>query len=222
MRLIFLCVFVLFFAGQSFAQDNKVHDSNISGSYEGKIKKGLANGKGVAIGVDKYEGFFKKGKKEKSGVYTYKNGDVYDGQFSNDLMHGEGKFTTADGVLTVGYWRDGKYVGASIDDFKGYVIHSSSNLSIKPKFKLLDPKGSKLVIEVEHKFDKVSGLELIEYSSGVINFISKSKLEVNGPTYPFKGTLVYNVPNKSDNFQVNVRVNFEILQNGLWKVNFKN
>ena len=45
-----------------FAQNPcKVLMKEISGSYSGECKKGLADGKGEAKGVDRYIGAFKKG-----------------------------------------------------------------------------------------------------------------------------------------------------------------
>ncbi|HEX5742262.1 MAG TPA: hypothetical protein VFY09_00005, partial [Flavobacteriaceae bacterium] len=52
----------LFFSESLFAQsDCKVLNDSINQSYAGKCKKGLAYGKGIAKGIDTYEGNFKNG-----------------------------------------------------------------------------------------------------------------------------------------------------------------
>lgn len=37
-------------------------------------------------------GHFAQGKRHGQGSYVYVNGDVYDGQWENDLKHGQGNF----------------------------------------------------------------------------------------------------------------------------------
>jgi hypothetical protein len=43
------------------------------------------------------------------GVYTYNNGDIYDGEWENNEKHGTGKLTS-NGVTTIGIWRGGLFV----------------------------------------------------------------------------------------------------------------
>jgi hypothetical protein len=59
---------ILFSGSILFAQEEcKVLMPEISGSYTGKCKKGLAQGKGLAIGTDTYEGRFLKGLPDGTG-----------------------------------------------------------------------------------------------------------------------------------------------------------
>ena len=60
----------------------KVLLNEISGSYKGGCRDGLAEGKGNAEGEDRYSGEFKAGLPDGKGKYTYKNGNVYNGYFS--------------------------------------------------------------------------------------------------------------------------------------------
>lgn len=113
---------LLFYIPSSFSQQKdscKVLLSEISGTYEGDCKNGLANGKGTAIGEDTYVGRFKNGLPDGKGKYTYKNGNVYSGKWRNGLKNGKGKFKYfIDGKATIllGYWIDGEYVGPSKPD----------------------------------------------------------------------------------------------------------
>jgi hypothetical protein len=51
-----------------------------------------------------------KGKVHGKGKYTFKNGDVYDGEWRNQLQNGYGVFTTK-GETYKGTWIDGIKVG---------------------------------------------------------------------------------------------------------------
>lgn len=100
----------------SFCQnaEGPVLKPEIAGKYEGELKKGLANGKGTATGIDTYSGDFYKGLPEGKGIYTYRNGNIYEGTFKMGLMDGKGtmtiKLADKDSIST-GFWEAGKYVG---------------------------------------------------------------------------------------------------------------
>ena len=78
----------------SFSQEVncKVLKPEIAAIYSGDCKKGLANGKGKAEGIDKYEGRFKDGLPNDNGTYQYANGDIYQGDFKNGMKNGSGSF----------------------------------------------------------------------------------------------------------------------------------
>jgi hypothetical protein len=126
LALLFLfCILLLAPGEMVFSQaksDCKVLLESLAGSYEGDCKKGLANGKGKAIGKDSYEGEFKKGFPEGKGVYTWSNGDVYSGSFKKGLKQGDGKLVYnpdkySDSILT-GFWKDDIYYGLFEDPYK--------------------------------------------------------------------------------------------------------
>jgi hypothetical protein len=113
-----VCMMIL---GSSFIVNNlvaqeecKVLKPEISGSYTGKCKKGLADGKGKAVGRDIYEGQFNEGVPWGKGTYTWANGDVYAGEWKNGLRDGEGDFTfkISEKDTTVnGLWANDRYLG---------------------------------------------------------------------------------------------------------------
>ncbi len=108
---------MLNFTAAVYAQkDCKVLMPSIDSIYTGKCKKGLANGKGLAIGEDKYEGRFKKGWPDGEGTYTWSTGEVYTGHFAHGIKSGEGAYTfTINGNDTTlsGLWENDQYVGAA-------------------------------------------------------------------------------------------------------------
>ena len=71
-------------------------------TYEGELKNGKPNGRGVALyhgeyEGDKYDGEWKDGKKHGHGVHTWANGSKYDGEWKDGKRHGHGVKTWADG-----------------------------------------------------------------------------------------------------------------------------
>lgn len=56
---------------------------------------------------DRYEGEFRNGLMHGWGVYTSKQGDRYEGMFENDIRNGPGTLTTADGQRYTGMFANG-------------------------------------------------------------------------------------------------------------------
>lgn len=57
-----------------------------------------------------WNGDVKKGKANGKGVLTFKDGSVYEGKISKNKIHGAGKYTTKDGEEYEGKWRYGKFI----------------------------------------------------------------------------------------------------------------
>mgnify|MGYP000983889521 CR=1 FL=1 len=97
--------------------------------YEGEWEKGKFHGKGIlhnrnpAIDEEifdglnfehlgnrwvRYEGTFIEGRKNGTGSIILTNGCRFDGNFSNDVVRGQGSYTRADGSVIVGCWKNNK------------------------------------------------------------------------------------------------------------------
>jgi hypothetical protein len=72
-------VLILTIGGNIYGQtgDCRVAKASISGSYTGDCKNGLAHGKGIAQGIDRYEGEFTKGLPSGTGIYRWADGVYY-------------------------------------------------------------------------------------------------------------------------------------------------
>ena len=131
-------ILILLFAFSSYniSAQCKVLVDNLSGKYSGECKKGLANGDGQAIGVDKYVGEFKKGYPNGKGVYTWANGDTYNGEFKEGKMDGYGVLKSIVDGKTVekkGYWKYG-YYGGTNKNVQVYIIKNKkyvANYSVR-------------------------------------------------------------------------------------------
>lgn len=87
----------------------KVLDPEVQLSYKGSCVEGLAEGQGVARGLEGafYQGGFKAGLASGYGVKLYPNGDAYAGQWYQGYKHGEGMYEYGEQSP----WRGDKYVG---------------------------------------------------------------------------------------------------------------
>jgi hypothetical protein len=106
-------LFALLLALPAFAlaQQCRVVDPELRGSYAGPCANGLAEGIGRASGTAQYEGGFKAGLKHGKGVKTWPNGDRYEGEFAEDRKHGVGTY-----VWGRGPWTGERYEGAYAND----------------------------------------------------------------------------------------------------------
>ena len=134
-------IFILFILSTSavsaIATDCKVNSINIVTEYSGDCRNGLANGKGVAIGIgtyvgefrdgnkhgngvyteangNRYEGEYRDNKRVGKGVYTWSTGDRYEGDFFDNEIHGKGLFTGVNGYRYEGDFRDNKRTGKGV------------------------------------------------------------------------------------------------------------
>ena len=107
------------FASSLFSQvDCKVLMPELDSIYYGSCKKGLAHGKGKAIGADTYEGRFRKGLPNGYGVYKWASGATYKGEWIEGKRDGEGTYTFnlegGDSVQS-GLWEINVYKGEIFD-----------------------------------------------------------------------------------------------------------
>jgi hypothetical protein len=93
------------------AQECKVLDTELQGSYAGPCRDGLAEGAGHAKGSAEYRGGFRAGMKHGHGVKSWTNGDRYEGEFAEDRREGRGKYTWGRGP-----WEGQSYEGGYLAD----------------------------------------------------------------------------------------------------------
>jgi len=145
----------------------KVLIPEISGSYLGDCKRGFAHGKGIAIGIDRYEGEFSRGLPNGKGTYSWANGFIFRGEWSKGVKEGKGElvYITArgDSVVT-GIWQNDQYIGEKkIPSFN--VIRKDNLLSCE--FRRIDD-GNEIIIKFMMKGQinsRIIGL-MMNYSSG--------------------------------------------------------
>ena len=204
------------------AQDCDVLVEEISGTYEGKCKKGLANGKGIAVGTDTYEGSFKKGLPHGEGVYTSANGNVFTGTFQRGKKQGKGTmaFNNDDIPTLDGYWLDGEYTGK---DKKVYTLIDRSTSVKSVRFNRMDGDENKIVFKFANqgKPVKVTGLSF-ECPNAVETRASEFDVHFEISEFPAKGNVRFRAAalktaNGSSDY-VEGQAEFEIKFRGNWEV----
>lgn len=199
----------------------KVLIPEISGQYIGKCKKGLANGKGLAVGIDRYEGSFKNGYPDGKGTYTWANGEVYVGEWEQGKRNGIGDFTyTKDGeaVLKSGIWEDGKYTGPVPE--KPKVISSTG---IERYAFQRQGDGTQITINLFiNGSNNISVEDLSVISSSGTLFRSGGTFGIQSIFFPLTCKITYYSWNKMHTSRVYTRFEFEITQEGRWVLNLHN
>ncbi len=183
----------------------KVLLKEISGTYKGDCKDGLANGKGTATGEDKYTGQFKNGLPDGKGKYSYKNGNSFKGTWVNGLKEGRGTYIYyVDGKINMmeGYWKNDEYVGPDDPDLFYRVTNQSgiSHYTIK---------------KVEGKMDKVT----ITFIAAMTSYVP-SDLKVNVSTGKL-GREAKNVAISQYSLPMHCEVHYSFLSSGgIWQCFF--
>lgn len=207
-------------AGQN--SNCKVLIPEISGTYVGDCKKGLAHGNGTATGTDRYEGQFNKGLPNGNGTYQWTNGPVYTGEWSKGRMDGKGEmkyFTARGDSIVSGYWRDGSYLGK--ENIPSYTIIRKDNL-LSSNFRKIG-EGEEVIIKFMRKGQKnpaVSGLS-ITYTSGS-QFKSGTYEGIQNVHYPFDLKITYRTSNPISMGQFDVVFECTINEPGKWEITLNN
>jgi hypothetical protein len=222
MRLALLTWLIMGFLSPVTAQENcKVLLSSISGTYEGRCKKGFAHGNGVAKGKDTYEGSFKKGLPDGRGTYTWSTGERYVGEWKEGLR---------DGIGTYYYWEDGdKLVKSGMWIDNQYVGHAQERPEVKNIMGIerydFQRQGDGNRVQITTYINGIHNVDLedlIFHGSSGSMFISGGTMGYEGIVFPFKCILTYYSWNRLKTQRVYTRFEFEITQPGRWQVTLHN
>ena len=189
----------------------KVLLENIATSYSGECRKGLAHGKGLAIGTDEYKGAFKKGYPHGNGTMTYK------GSWRKGKRSGNGTYTTTvDGkeVVKKGLWKNDKYVGKK--KTKQYRVLNSTNVRSYTIRKVND-KENKVTIEIWVNNEIRSIPRDLNGDSGRYSEL-RDRAIFEDVTHPFTANLSYEISQLGSNYTLPIKFAFKILGPGNWLV----
>lgn len=198
--LVFLLLFCIpYLYSQQESTSCKVLLKEISGTYKGDCKDGLADGKGTATGEDSFTGIFLNGLPEGKGVYKYKNGNMFSGYWKNGLKNGKGEFKNIiDGKASFikGYWKDGEYAGTTqpdddyritnlsgIENYTIKKVESKENvieISFEKVMKKYIPKDLEVTISSGYKIDQSLKILVLNYNLPVncnLHFTIKTGLD---------------------------------------------
>jgi len=200
--------------------DCKVLLPRLAGTYEGDCRKGLASGKGIAQGIDRYTGEFKKGLPDGQGVYRWADGNFYDGYWRQGLRDGAGKMIYSSDSSLTGYWRADKYIGAK--EIKNYEVLQSLYVARSTFTRTSDtPKQIKIRLTLGGSPNtSVQDFSMI-FSSGE-EFRITNAYGLQNVTFPVTVRLTYLTWNVMHSIQTQVTLEFRINEPGNWDVNIQN
>jgi hypothetical protein len=215
---------------QDSTQSCRVEQKSLVGTYTGECKKGLANGKGEATGYDHYTGLFKNGWPDGKGVYYYRDGSYYDGNFQEGIKEGKGEmhFIRAAGPDSVvkGYWSGDEYRG------KKYITYHFDG---EAKFDLYEmtpssESGNTIVFEISTTSGSPDGTKgNFMGSSGYVLKLD-NLVSINGNIIKkisdFSSANKYTATYEADKFPTNLYVmlsdgksfNLELYKSANWKI----
>ena len=224
MKLVFsLLLLSSFFTGIVISQDTcQVLKSEISVSYTGACKDGLAQGVGEAFGIDHYKGEFKKGVPSGQGTYFWSTGEIYEGYWKNGLRNGKGKYTffvNGKDATQEGRWVKDKYMGA--EKVPAYLVTLRRNLDRYVFLRLGD--GNSVYIYLYKLGTTNSDIENLMLSGDSGSLLHASgMIGFDQVDFPFEGKINYRTWNKLHTQQFNVVMEFRITKPGRWKITIHN
>ena len=90
---------------------------SVSSRIQGCLAGDCIGGKGVLmVNGDIYIGDFKNNLRHGIGICYYFNGSEYKGAWQGDKQHGNGALTYSDGRIRSGFWSENIYQGSSVSD----------------------------------------------------------------------------------------------------------
>ena len=191
---------------------------DISGTYSGGCKKGLAHGKGVAQGIDYYEGQFLKGLPSGKGIYKWKDGPYYEGEWINGLKEGKGRMVYPDSVIT-GYWKKDRFIGKEL--VPPYKITRSTNVARASIRKSGAVEGVRILL-LQAGSDNVAIENFSIASSSGSEYRSGKMYGIQNVLFPLDVKVTYLSWNKMRTGKVEVIFEITINEPGAWEITLNN
>jgi hypothetical protein len=202
-------------------KDCKVLLPAISENYIGKCKKGLAHGRGKAVGVDTYEGMFRKGLPDGKGTYTWSTGESYNGHWSEGQRDGLGVYVVkinGKDSITAGLWENNKYMGPPPKPPK---VMASINVDKYRFTKRCDGNAIRINLYQNGTYNTSIEDLMLAVSSGNQVRLGNT-IGFDNVTFPFECKVSYKTWNKMHTYQHYSSVEFKITEPGEWVISIYN
>ncbi len=195
----------------------------ISRTYGGGCRNGLAHGMGKATGIDKYEGAFRRGLPHGLGTYTWANGDVYNGQWRNGKRHGKGTFISQQNdemTKKTGSWVNDSFLGE--DEVAAFTTGHIFNLERYAVRRT--GEGNRVLVNFYYMGRQGQWPADFDFKIGS-GFSQREGLAMgyDGVNFPAKILITYTVPDKlGRGLAIPVRFEITINQPGQWEIRLHN
>ena len=205
------------------SQENcKVLKPSISGTYEGKCKNGFANGRGIAVGTDRYEGQFSKGLPQGEGTYTWSDGNTYTGEWLEGMRHGAGKYTmhlNGKDSIQSGLWKNDTYAGPKpkepVVTYKTSIDRYNFRKNITPL--------NRVLVDIYQNGARNKGISNFRMSSSSGQDVQIGpSIGYDNVVFPVAIKIGYTTMNKLNSSQSIVYFEFTIFEPGDWTVELHN
>lgn len=221
----FLVIVFAFFINYSFSQKDenkcKVLLQEISASYDGGCKDGLAHGKGIAKGVDEYKGRFKKGLPHGAGKYIWKDGSYYEGNWKEGKKSGKGKmYNPLTKKEILGIWKEDNFF-KEITERPYEIIRQYGITGVSIQEKTTATLGSVEIVFVRDGSESrtIGGL-VINSSSGVIK-TSNYFTGFENVIFPFEGSVEFRAMNRFNTVLLKYELKFKINKKSSWIIRIR-
>jgi hypothetical protein len=221
-KVVLIAVLFSFTLVSSSQDTSSVLLKELKGEYQGKTRKGLANGKGEAKGIDTYKGNFKNGLPHGVGRYVWSTGEIYVGEWYKGKPSGQGTyiFKTENGDSSlVGVWKDGVFIGLPS---KAPIVNRYYNVD---SFTFRNNEGplNRVLIDFTQNGNLNTRIEnLMLTTSNGTRTSSGQLVGFQNITFPVTITARYDTYNKMGTQKINAFIEFTIYEKGDWLVIVKN
>jgi len=219
---IILCAF--YFTSLCQTIEGPVLKKELVGKYEGRLKRGLAHGKGTATGINTYTGEFKSGLPDGEGVYTDRVGNVYKGSFRFGKKEGKGVFIpvqSSNEKPITGYWENDEYIGP--EKLELYVISNKTG-SCNPRVYAAGVGKKIEICAISPVNSSYLGINIFMIGDA----IERPHERFSGHycfddcSFPIEFDMKYQSPNKLGTARIDNTVRIKINKPGNWYITLRN
>jgi hypothetical protein len=221
-KIIITSLFILIlnnpFYGQEKELDCEVLLDEISESYHGECKDGLAHGTGIAKGIDTYEGKFKNGLPWGIGKYTWENGDYFEGRWKKGMRNGKGVYyCEATEEKIEGLWKEDRFLRELKDPPYNIILKNGITGINFHKDNEVYPFDIEILFQRDGKqVSSVGQLQMVS-TSGTIK-MSSLYSGFEDVQFPFEGAVEFVASSRFGGVNIRYEVKFEVIEEGSWKV----